>query len=100
MQNQIEQMRALTDEAMKNPRKGDRFHEFFTHWVYVIKVTKKFVWTMSASAPCEFPKDAKLEKRTREKFIDYYSYHGSSLYWVDLCDRGNNVEGWLNVKRA
>jgi hypothetical protein len=87
-----------THEAMLNPCIGDRFQEMYSHWVYVIKVTRWSVWTMSASSPCEFPKDGKVEKRSKKKFRDYYSYKNPALankYWVRLCDRNNDVEGWL-----
>jgi hypothetical protein len=88
----------LTHKAMMNPKVGDRFEEFYTHWVYVIKVTRLFVWTMSASVPCTFPQDGKLEKRTKTDFRKYYSYHNSleNKYWVSLCDRGNNTDGWMD----
>ncbi len=87
-----------THEAMLNPRKGDRFQEFYSHWVYVVKVSKYSVWTMSASAPCTFPKDGKLEKRSREEFKKYYAYQSPNLpnkYWIKLCDRDNDVSGWV-----
>ena len=85
-----------THEAMMNPQVGDRFHEFFHHWVYVVKVTPCYVWTMSASAPCEFPKDGKLERRTKKAFIEFYSYKSPNLpdrYWINLCDRGADAAG-------
>jgi hypothetical protein len=88
----------LTHEAMMNPQVGDRFEEFFTYWMYVVKVTKKSVWTLSATAPCTFPEDGKLEKRTRKEFIDHYSYNFPNLpnkYWVKLRDRKNDVRGWV-----
>lgn len=88
-----------THMAIMNPRMGDRFHEFFHHWIYVVKVTPKYVWTMSASAPCSFPEDAKLEKRRHEEFRKHCAYGGISGYWVYLCDRGNDVSGWLDAER-
>lgn len=87
-----------THQAILNPRKGDRFHEFYCHWVYVVKVTKYSVWTMSASSPCTFPEDAKLEKRSRKDFRNFYSYKNPDLknkYWIKLCDRNNDVDGWV-----
>jgi hypothetical protein len=87
-----------THEAMINPRVGDRFEEFYTHWVYVVKVTRWSVWTIEASAPCIFPQDGKLIKISRKKFHEYYSYKSDTLknkYFVNLCDRGNNVDGWI-----
>jgi len=87
-----------THEAILHPRIGDRFQEFYTHWVYVVKVTRWHVWTMSASAPCTFPQDAKLTKHSKKSFRQYYSYQSPNLvdkYWINLCDRDNDVEGWL-----
>jgi len=87
-----------THEAILNPRVGDRFEEFYTHWVYIVKVTRWSVWTMSASAPCTFPQDAKLIKRSKKSFRKYFSYNSPNLvnkYWIKLCDRDNDIEGWL-----
>lgn len=95
-----EEMKKSTDEAINDPQVGDRFHEMYSYWVYVVKVTKKFVWTMHASPPCEFPKDGKLIKRKREDFKKYYEYGSIAGCWVDLSDRGNDVKGWMDVKRA
>lgn len=91
-----------THEAMLDPQVGDRFHEFFTHWVYVVKVTDKYIWTLAASAPCEFPKDGILIRSKKDEFREYYSYKCASLpnkYWVDLCDRGKDVSGWFESKK-
>jgi hypothetical protein len=68
-----------THEAMINPMVGDRFHEMYSHWVYVVKVNRKHVWVMSASPPCQFPRDGILKKYTRDEFINYYSYNSPSL---------------------
>lgn len=87
-----------THLAMTHPKVGDRFQEFFSYWVYVVKVTRKRVWIMYASCPCEFPKDGKLEKLSRQEFIKKYSYDGPDMkdkYWIQLCDRDNNVKGWV-----
>jgi len=87
-----------THEAMMNPQKGDRFQEMYTHWVYVVKVVKDHVWTLSASSPCIFPRDGMIRKHTKSSFIELYSYNSPNLpnqYWVNLCDRKNDVRGWL-----
>ena len=86
---------------MLDPKAGDRFHEMYSHWVYVVKVGWIYVWILSASTPCEFPKDGVLEKRTKKNFVKYYSYKHHNLsdrYWIELCDRGNNVKGWIHKK--
>lgn len=98
----FEEIERLTHEAMLDPQVGDRFCEMYTHWVYVVKVTKKYVWTLAASAPCSFPEDGDLVKRTREDYIHYYSYKSPNLkdkYFVQLVDRNRNVMGWYTKKR-
>lgn len=89
-----------THKAFCRPKKGDRFHEMYSCWMYVVKVTKKFVYVMMASAPCTFPDDAEIEKLTREKYKIRWRYDPKSRekvpgYSYTLCDRGNKVAGWL-----
>jgi len=86
-----------THEAMIRPKKGDRFHDCYCHWVYVVKTSFFHVWVMSSSAPCVFPEDATLMKLTRRKFIKKYAYgdHMKNEYSIKLADRGNDVEGWV-----
>lgn len=92
-----------THKAFCKPKKGDRFQEMYSCWMYVVKVTKKFVYVMTASAPCTFPEDAELEKMTREQYKTRWQYGHSSRkkipgYSYALCDRGNKVAGWLKGK--
>ena len=87
-----------THEAMLDPRVGDRYHEMYNHWMYVVKVSYFFVWTISMSSPCIFPQDGVIEKWTRWGFRKHFSYKIRSLsnrYWMTLADRGNDVEGWI-----
>jgi hypothetical protein len=87
-----------TYNAMHDPQEGDLFEEFYTHWVYIVKVTSRYIYTLSASAPCEFPKDGQLHKRTKEQFLNYYSYQSQNQkdkFWIKLWSRGNNVKGWF-----
>ena len=98
--DEYEEMELKTHEAMMNPKVGDRFEEFYTFWMYVVKVSRWHVWTMSASAPCEFPKDGKIEKRTKKEFRKHFSYQTKApelknKYWICLCDRNNNVKNWI-----
>ena len=83
--------------AMKDPQPGDRFQEMFSFWVYVVHRGIDEVVTMEANPPCTFPTDAETKHYTLKGFFDYFSYGTESLkdrFWVDLCDRGNNVAGW------
>jgi hypothetical protein len=92
----------LTHLAMCQPAVGDRFQEFYSFWVYVVKVTRWSVWTAEASPPCVFPEDAKLIKRSRKDFIKHFSYKSTNLpdkHWVTLCDRGNCVHDWYKFMK-
>jgi len=92
------QKNKLTHEAMTNPKVGDRFEEFYHHWVFIVKVTEDHVWTLSASNPCKFPEDGKLEIRSKEEFKNFYSYKSPQMvdrYWISLVDRDNDVRGWI-----
>jgi hypothetical protein len=73
---------------MKIFKKGDRFTEMYAFWMYILKVTKNYIYTINASAPCTFPDDGKVEKLTRKEFL-------TKFYFVYLVDRGNDVNGWL-----
>lgn len=98
-------LKEKTHRAFCNPKKGDRFHEMYSAWMYVVKTTKKWVYTLSASAPCTFPTDGELEKMTREQFksrfrSDYSTKKVFPSYYYDLCDRGQKVAGWMRGKKA
>lgn len=86
--------RRATDEAVNDPRPGDRYHEMFSFWLYVVAVDGDSVVTMEAWPPCEFPKDGKLRIQTRAEFKQRLSYRTIPGYWVMLADRGNDVRGW------
>lgn len=94
--DQYKEMVVKTAEAMFNPQVGDRFHEFFSFWVYVLKRTDREITIMEASSPCELPKDGKVWKGSIEQFRVRYAYKGILGYSVLLCDRGNDVTGWLD----
>jgi hypothetical protein len=87
--------KAATVKALRDPKVGDRLQEMLSHWVYVVAVEGDQVITMSASAPCTFPADAKVRRHTRRSFREHY---GGDRPWLLLEDRGNNVEGWLESK--
>jgi hypothetical protein len=66
-------IRRRTEAAVLNPQIGDRYHEMYSYWSYVVHVTDGYVFTMSAPAPCEFPQDGKLEKWTLARFAKSYA---------------------------
>lgn len=93
-----DEMIKATAEAFENPRVGDRFHEMYSFWFYVVDVGEDSVWTLEGSPPCEFPKDATLCSYTREQYKQHFAYNGIPGYWVMLADRDNDVDGWLESK--
>ena len=84
-----EAIRRKTLAAVGNPQVGDRYHEMYSFWAFVVHVTDEYVYTLVAGAPCEFPKDGKFNRWTREGFAEGYKDCG-----LDLADRGKNVDGW------
>jgi hypothetical protein len=87
-----------TREAFECPQIGDRFQEMYAHWVYVVDRKPDRVTILSASAPCTFPRDAKMWSGSLEEFRQRYS--SSAGYTVHLAGRGHSVEGWLESKLA
>ena len=84
-----------THEAMATPAIGDRFHEMYSFWMYVVAVEGDTVTTMEASPPCEFPKDATVRVQSVAEFQARFRYNSIDDYWIRLADRGNDVSGWL-----
>jgi hypothetical protein len=88
-----------TYEALKDPKPGDRFHEFYSWWMYVVDVGRTHVTTLTASPPCTLPDDGKAERMTRKDFLRRYCYDTMpDTPWLRLCDRGTDVSGWLDGK--
>jgi hypothetical protein len=87
-----------TIEALKNPRVGDRFHEMYSFWMYVLAVTPETVTFITASPPCTFPDDGKIETLSRNEFVKKFTYQSiPGKSYMMLVDRGNDVEGWLDT---
>jgi len=80
------------------PQVGDRFTEFYSFWVYVLKVTKKKVTVIEANSPCVLPKDGKIWIGTRKEFYWKYAYKSIPGFWVSLVDQENDVAGWIREK--
>ena len=81
--------RAATAEALADPRPGDRFHECYSFWVYVVAVEGPKVAVMMFSPPCMAPRDGKLRVfYSRADFVSHMDY-------LLLADRDNDVAGWM-----
>ena len=91
-----EKAKAQTMEALKDPKVGDRFHEMYSYWMYVLAVTPETVTFIGAGGPCTFPDDGKIETVSRERFLKKFTYNSMpDKSYMLLADRGNRVEGWL-----
>ena len=84
-----------TVEALRQPRPGDMFHEFFTHWVIVIDVTETRVLWVTASGGSVRGSVAEWEPHTasRDAFFARYMYESRASSWVRLSRRDWPVEG-------
>jgi hypothetical protein len=88
-----------TAAAFDDPQVGDRFHEMYSFWVYVVAREGDQVTTMESGAPCTFPDDARVWIGTVEELKKRFAYGTIPGYGVILEDRGNNVGGWLDMVR-
>ena len=84
-----------TEWAFKNPKVGDRFHEMYSFWVYVVAVRGNWVGIMEAAGPCELPKDGKVSFMTKDDFREKYAYGTIPGYSIRFHDHDNDVEGWV-----
>lgn len=84
-----------TQEALLDPQVGDRFHEMYSFWVYVVSVVDNRVITMEANPPCEFPNDGKVWSGTKEEFKKRFYYDSIDEPWIMLSNRGSDVSGWV-----
>jgi hypothetical protein len=93
---------ALNREALADPQPGDRWHEMYSFWLYVIWREGDEVAWCSAAAPCTFPADAKFHVGTLADWRERMTYRGDgpladeSVMW--LADRGNDVSGWVPIE--
>lgn len=88
---------ARTTEAFAEPRVGDRFHEMYSCWFYVIAVEPQGrVAVMSGIGPCTLPRDGDLRIfSNHDEYREYFGYKGIAGYWVMLAERDNKVGGWF-----
>lgn len=90
-----------TYEAMEDPQVGDRFTDgMYSFWVIVVHRTGKQVATLEGSPPITFPDEGTLRTYSLEKFRERFRYSTDSVkgYWVQLVDRGYDIEGWYSPK--
>lgn len=86
-----------TRAALLAPKVGDRFHEMYSWWMYVVEVTDHHVVTLAANAPCTFPDDGRAKRWTRTEFVTGNCYRGMpDVPVVMLAERDNRVTGWLD----
>lgn len=84
---------AMTEAVLRNPQVGDKFHEMYSFWLYVLAVDDCEVTFISGS---ELPKDGKIETMQREAFVKRFSYDSMpNKSWLRLSDRRCDVSGWL-----
>lgn len=100
-----ETIKAETETAFASPQVGDRFHERYCFWVYILKIDEdERITTFEASGnPKRFPDAWKSDVReypSVEQFRDRFRANRNSRdhgeYTVVLRDRGNDVSGWLD----
>ena len=84
-----------TERALADPQVGDRFHEMYSFWLYVIRRDGDIVTTMEVSPPATLPDDGKVRIQTVTELRERLAYGNIPGYWVRLRDRGNNVAGWV-----
>lgn len=77
-----------------DPQPGDCFHEWYTFWGYVVHRDGDRAVIMTASAPCTFPDDGKVEVLTLEALRQRFAYETIPGYFVTGAGRGHDVAGW------
>lgn len=88
------------EAIMADPQPGDRFCEMYAFWGYVLKRQGDLVTFITASSPCRFPDDGKVETLPLEEFQRKFAYNSMPGYWVGGAGRGHNVAGWLEHHTA
>jgi hypothetical protein len=92
------EMKKLSKEALNDPKPGDYWQEMYSWHMYVLEVEEtdkgKIITTISASAPCELPKDGKLQKRTHGEFKAWLSYGSIEGTWALCSKRNANIDWW------
>lgn len=88
----------LSQEALNDPKPGDYWHEMYSWHMYVVDVEEtdkvKIITTINASAPCTFPNDGKIEKRTIAEFKAWLSYGSIEGTWAHIGKRNVDISWW------
>jgi hypothetical protein len=85
---EIAQINANTIAAFAEPKVGDRFEEFCSYWVIVIKIDEGGILTYQKSGCSE----EKLKRyASGQEFRDAFSFSGRSQYWIKLYSRDYDV---------
>lgn len=87
----------LTAEAFGDPQVGDRYHEMYSVWWYVVAVEPEGrIAIMKGVPPCTLPTDGTVAVfSSHREFRKYFEYGSIPGYWASLADRGNSVGGWF-----
>lgn len=89
-----------TAEAFANPRVGDRFHEMWSFWMYVVAINGDEVVTMTLCPPGELPRDGKVERYvTADQYRAAFQYKSMAGYWITLDSRDNDIS-WYPAEVA
>lgn len=79
------------DRAVENPQPGDRFHEIFSAWLYVVgRVGDAVVAHEFGGHPSEYDAQAvRIETRLYSPagLRRHLAYKGRPGYWMRYCDR-------------
>lgn len=90
--------KTATAEAMDDPQVGDRYHEMYNFWMWVVYRDGDTVVTMEANPPCVVPKDCRVRKfASVAEFQKAYAYESIPRYWVRLSKRRCDVRGWYTL---
>ena len=82
-----------TMKAIQDPQVGDRFHDMYSWWVYIVHRDESGVVTLEG---LDFPNNAKARVMSHAQFKDRF-LGSTGRPWVRLASRGDDVRGWDRV---
>lgn len=83
------------EQIMVDPQPGDRFHEMYAFWCYVLERDDDVITFITLSPPGTLPEDGEVQTLPLDKFRRYFSYSTGIGYWVEGAGRGHPVAGWI-----
>lgn len=93
-----DEMVKATVAGIEAPEPGMAFHEMFSFWRVVLRVTETHVWHLDVSPPCVVPPDGKLVVDTKERWKKRMYYESMPGRPIELISpRRWNVDGWADV---